>query len=400
MNTEAAAKPRYGSSRVASIDAARGAAMLFVCLAHFANAYHFVSGADDTGGYIVMIGLIASPTFVTVSGLVAGFLAVTRSSSFAALRRKLFDRGLFLLVVGHAILALSGIVTGRGFSAAYRVGYITDVIGFAVMFGPALVTSLQARSRLLLAMSVFALSWAAVFLWIPTDGLPALAKHYLIGAPNPADWTRGDFPLIPWFAVYLAGTVLGERLGKHYLGKTSPAGHRFLATIGIGSISFAVAIKVGLTALKLSFPSFAQSHPNLLFVLSPYQKFPPGLVYVTFFGGAGMLLVAAILEAGRRRVLPLLLNQLRQIGLASLFVYVLQYYLYVVVLRGLRLPYSPFWPVLFLVSIAILAAAAAGWNAIEGNRFLTVGIGALLKRIERSKSTVLTQEIRLDASIS
>src|SRR5205814_9108063 len=176
VNTEAAAKPRYGSSRVASIDAARGAAMLFVCLAHFANAYHFVSGADDTGGYIVMIGLIASPTFVTVSGLVAGFLAVTRSSSFAALRRKLFDRGLFLLVVGHAILALSGIVTGRGFSAAYRVGYITDVIGFAVMLGPALVASLQARSRLLLAMSVFALSLAAVFLWIPTDGLPALAK--------------------------------------------------------------------------------------------------------------------------------------------------------------------------------------------------------------------------------
>ena len=70
-----ARKSTYGSSRVASIDSARGAAMLFVCLAHFANAYQFVSGADASGMYLVLIGMVASPTFVIVSGFVAGFLS-------------------------------------------------------------------------------------------------------------------------------------------------------------------------------------------------------------------------------------------------------------------------------------------------------------------------------------
>jgi uncharacterized membrane protein len=105
----------YGSSRVASIDAARGSAMLFVCLAHFTNVYFFLNGKEDIGIYLVLIGMVASPTFVTVSGLVAGFLAVTRQSSFTRLRLKLIDRGFFLLLVGHLVLSLSGVATGTGF---------------------------------------------------------------------------------------------------------------------------------------------------------------------------------------------------------------------------------------------------------------------------------------------
>src|SRR5437763_5821461 len=129
--TNASPQKRYGAGRVASIDAARGAAMFFVCLAHFANSYQIISGASEAGGYLVIVGMVASPTFVTMSGLVAGFLFVTRGSSFTALRYKLIDRGLFLMVVGHAILALSSLLTGHNFGHALRVGYITDVIGFA-----------------------------------------------------------------------------------------------------------------------------------------------------------------------------------------------------------------------------------------------------------------------------
>src|SRR5437899_12729419 len=102
------ANQRYASRRVASIDAARGTAMLFVCLAHFTNSYFFPIGQENIGRNLVAIGMVASPTFVTVSGLVAGFLAVTRRNSFADLRRKLIDRGLFLLVVGHLLLPFAG----------------------------------------------------------------------------------------------------------------------------------------------------------------------------------------------------------------------------------------------------------------------------------------------------
>lgn len=54
-------KSDYRTSRVSSVDAARGAAMLFVCLAHFSNGYHFIAGATELGAYLVAIGMIASP---------------------------------------------------------------------------------------------------------------------------------------------------------------------------------------------------------------------------------------------------------------------------------------------------------------------------------------------------
>jgi hypothetical protein len=354
--------------------------MIFVCLAHFTNNYHFVSGQDASGSNLVAIGMIASPTFVTVSGLVAGFLSVTRSGSFRNLQVKLFDRGLFLLLVGHAVLALSGFATGRGFASAYRIGYITDAIGFAVVLGPWLIGALKPRSRLALAAVVFALDWCAVLLWSPGPGLPAMAKHYLVGTVNPKDWATpmGAFALIPWFCVYIAGTVIGERVGKHYFAKTERQGHLLLVKIGLGSVGVGLAVKACLVILSRVSSGFAETHPILLNVLSFYQKFPPGPMYFLFFGGAGMLLVAAVLESGRLRLQPFLLNQLRQIGLASLFVYVLQFYLYVVALKSLHLPYTPYWPLLFLFSLVLLAFAANAWNSIEGNRFLTVGIGPLV----------------------
>ena len=391
---------QHESSRIASIDSARGAAMLFVCLAHFANAYFFVSGADAMGMYLVIVGFIASPTFVTVSGLVAGFLAVTRSGSFTQLRHKLIDRGLFLLIVGHVVLAFSGALAGRGFAHAYTVGYITDVVGFAVVVGPWLVTVLKPKPRLLLAAAVFATSWLAVFFWDPSGSLAVAAKQYLIGISHLEDSTRGDFPVLPWFAVYLTGTVIGERLGEFYRANRPQVGHLMLAKLGAAALTLGVAAKVALHAIRVTWPTLEHAHPLLMFSVSSYQKFPPGPVYLVLFGGAGMLMVAGILEAGRRGIQPFLLNQLRQIGLASLFVYILQFYVYVVLVRSLRFPYSPFWPFLFLLSIVFLARAAAVWNAKDGNRFLTVGAGALFARAERRKQLALKKQIRLDASVS
>ena len=392
---------KWGSptARVASIDSARGAAMLFVCLAHFTNTYFFLNGHDEAGAYLVSIGMIASPTFVTVSGLVAGFLAITRKKSFTSLQRKLFDRGLFLLLVGHVILALSGVLTGRGFLTAYKVGYITDAIGFAVLLGPWLVTALQPGSRIILAAVVFALNWVAVLFWNPVGSAASLIKHYWVGHLNLADWgsTAGDFALIPWFAVYLVGTTIGERVGRHYLAKNEHLGHLLLVKIGAVCIGLALGVKFVLVALRQTVPLFAQAHPDLLNFLSFYQKFPPGPMYLLFFTGAGMLLVAAVLEAGRRGIQPFLLGQLRQIGLASLFVYVIQYYVYAVALRALHLPYSQFWPILFALSIVLLAIAAKLWNSVDGNRFLTVGVGPILDWSARRKNDRHASRIAADA---
>jgi hypothetical protein len=111
-----------------------------------------------------------------------------------------------------------------------------------------------------------------------------------------------------------------------------------------------------------------------------------------------MLLVAGILEMARRGLQPFLLNQLRQLGLASLFIYVLQFYLYAVVLRSLHLPYSPLWPLLFLASVALLALAARLWNRHEGNRFLTVGLGAYLAYRAKRRKDELTRSALVEAA--
>jgi len=395
VSTPTASNRPYGSSRVASIDAARGSAMLFVCLAHFTNSYFFLNGWKDIGSKLVAIVMLASPTFVTFSGLVAVFLAVTRRSSFVHLRRKLIDRGLFLLLIGHLILSLSGTLTGVGFSHAYRIEYITDAIGFAILIGPWLVVILRPRARLLLAATIFVLNWGAILFWTPGDGISTFAKQYLVGVVNPGRWgdTAGGFAVIPWFVVYLVGTAIGERVGAYYVAKNETSAHLLLAKIGVISVVSTLCIKIALVFAVRSAPGFVATYPTLTHLLSFYQKFPPAPDYLFFFGGAGMLLVAGVLEAGRRGMQPFLLNQLRQIGLASFFVYIVQFYVYVVVLRSLRLPYTPFWPLIFLFSIALLSALASVWNVRGGNRFLTVGVGALLERLGHGRGRILEKPI-------
>jgi len=369
--------------------------MLFVCLAHFTNSYFFLNGHEQIGNHLIAIGMLASPTFVTVSGLLAGFLAVTRSRTFPDFRRKLIDRGLFLLLAGHLILAVSG----AGFVHSYRIEYITDAIGFAILLGPWLVTALAGKYRLLLAAAIFALDWWAILFWQPGAGFAALVKQYLVGAVGGAGWedTAGGFALLPWFAVYIVGTVIGERVGSYYAAKKPGAAHEFLAKVGTVSVLCAIAARIATAFLTQSAPLFAGAHPNIEHLLSPYQKFPPGPTYLSFFGGAGMLMVAAVLEAGHRGIAPWLMKQLRQLGQASFFVYVVQFYVYGVTLHALRLPYTPLWPLIFLFTVALLVLVATPWNWKEGNRFLTIGMGAVFARSDRRKRHRHERPIAIDA---
>lgn len=366
--------------------------MLFVCLSHFAGTYLYQTGAIGIAANLAVVGMIASPTFVTVSGLVAGFLSVTNVRDFPHLRRKLIDRGVFLIIVGHLVLSFTDLPTGAGFPHAYRIGFITDALGIAVIIGPWFVTKLRATQRVEIALTLFALNWVAVLMWNPNGPALNLVKHYLIGVINPAE--RGlpfpVYPVVPWFCVYLVGTVLGQAVGRTYLRNDRAAGNRLLLRVGWIAFLSATAVRIATLVIRRDFPAIAPAHANLLRFLSAYQKFPPGPVYLIFYGGAGILLVAGVLELERHGAMSSLVEELRQLGQASLFVYVLQFYLFAVVLRELRLPYTPFWPLLFILSIVMLARAAAWWNSRAGNRYLTVGITRLLERNARKHVKVLS----------
>ena len=388
-------------SRLASIDAARGAAMMFVCLSHFANYYPFAAvGAWEVGAYLYAIGMIASPTFVTVSGMMAGFMSVARPRSFEHFRRKLIDRGVFLLLIGHAVLALTVVLAGKSFAFGYSIEYITDAIALAVIFGPTLVRRITQRTRAAIAILIFAVDWVAVLFWSPSAASATLAKHYLVGLLSP-DQQGVPFPAfaaVPWFAVYLMGTVIGEKVGEFYRRENRFEGHLILARVGLVGFLVGIATKVGLITVKHQVPGFAQAHPHLMPLLSSYEKYPPGPVYLCFYAGAGLLLVAGVMEAGRRGVMRFLFDQLSQVGQASLFSFVIQAPLYSVILPRLGLDYTHLWPLQFLLSLVVLVIAARLWNSIEGNRFLTVGIGPYLDHRDAKRQENFRRRVRVDAA--
>ncbi len=355
--------------------------MLFVFLSHFTGGYSWTADSREFASYLGAVSMIASPTFVIVSGMVVGFLAATRPREFSALRVKLVDRGLFLLLFGHLILSLTLAPARGGFVHAYRASFITDAIAVAILVGPWLVSAASALARIALSAFVFLLGWWAILAWHPVG--PALvAKTYFVGLTS----TSGElgafpvFPIIPWFAVYVLGTVVGEHLGKMYTAGDRVGAHQFLAKIGAGCFASAAMIHAGAMVLRRVPGASIQWDSNLLTLTSIYGKFPPGIVYLGFFGGAGILMLTTIFEIDRREKFPAAVEALRKIGRASLFVFTIQYGLYRSILPRLGLPYTPLWPVLFLVTVILLAKLAAVWDKHHGNRFLTVGITSHWRR--------------------
>ncbi len=368
----------HKSQRFGSIDAVRGAAILFVFLSHFTGTFTWSAGSAEISGFLRTISMIASPTFVTVSGMVAGFLFVTRPEKFGDLRNKLIDRGVFLLVIGHLALVLTQGGRVANFGHAYRTSYITDAIAIAIIIGPTLVGSLPGFTRVGLAASVFIIDWMLIKSWHPTAS-GEIVKMYFVGMTGPSELSAfAVFPVLPWLAVYLVGTAIGEQVGEMYERGQAKASHYLVGRIGLGSFLVGAAIHGAGIALRHAPTATNQWDVSSLTLLSIYGKFPPGIVYLAFFGGAGLVMLAAIFEFDRRVKSSFILDEVRRLGRSSLFIFIVQYALYRTLLPKLGLPYTPLWPVIFLVSVAALAQLAVVWDRNSANRFLTVGLASLL----------------------
>jgi len=66
--------------------------MLFVCMAHFAYSYLFIAGAGVAGADLASVGMVASPTFVAVSGMVNYVVTDLKTETRVAPLRFLFGR--------------------------------------------------------------------------------------------------------------------------------------------------------------------------------------------------------------------------------------------------------------------------------------------------------------------
>ncbi len=350
--------------------------MLFVCTSHFGWAYFGrMPEHESAGALLERMALIASPTFVTISGLLLGFLTRARPADTAALRTKLFDRGLFMLTFGHLLITFAHVPVAGGLGTAFEWGFITDVIAVGLLVGPFLIDRVSPGRRLALAGGSYVLAWIVVATWHPESAVLARAKEYLVG---PSHFLDGNprlvfecFPLIPWLAVYVAATVLGE-----YLGRRTAAGRGAeiiptLVRVAVGCLLGVLVIKGGPLVLKAT---GLASTSVLVWTLGwPFQKQPPSPAYLGVYAGLGLLLLCALLAVDARSSLRRWLTIPASLGRASLAVFIAQYFLYFTVLVLWNPGYSPLWPLLLLASLVVVVGIGLLWARFGSNDVFSVG---------------------------
>lgn len=352
--------------RVRAIDAARGLAMVFVCLSHFGLEYFRRLDEPAIASALYIIGMIGSPTFMLISGVMLGLLYETRRERFQHYRMLLADRALFMLTVGHLLIMVASAPRLESLSETLRRGFITDALAVALLLGPTLVAHVSRRVRALFALILFAGAWILAIRWAPVNAFDAVLRYLLVGAyPNELPH---NFPLLPWLAVYLGASVLGQWIGEQLATGRQRKVERTLLAWGGAAMTLVVLYKVCQWTLALP------SSPLLAVLASPWRKLPPSPAYLLLYGGLALVLVAGTLAVERRKLMQPLFNWATLLGRASFFVFILQFYVYYVLLLSLNLPYTPFWPLVFVASLVGITVLAKVWDDGANNRYLTVGL--------------------------
>jgi len=351
------------SGRFQFIDVARGSAMFFVLLSHFAFTYF--PRHDASRSLLTVIGMVASPTFVIINGMMVGFLYRMRPNDFERHRIFFTDRGLFLLTIGHLMILVSHV------SYAVRFISITDAVGVCLLTVPWLVTVLRVRQLLMLGAATFFLSTLGSVLWEPTGHYAMVMKVALVGAYQDSGDFRYAFAILPWFSFNIAASALGVQLGRHCLRGDDAGMERLLLKTAVAGVVIAAILNGTYHALT-HFGFATGLHRWGLH--SPFQKWPPSLIYFLFYGGVGVLLILGCLRAAANSKSHPVLSALTNLGQVAFILFVVQYSVYFEILPRVR-GYLPvgWWPLYFALSIPLVIAPGLIWHRAGGNRFLTVG---------------------------
>jgi hypothetical protein len=354
--------------------------MLFSCLAHFAWWLHATyPGLSST---LSAVGMIATPAFLMVSGAMVGLLCAAPTRAGRDLRSQLFNRGLFLLTVGHFLISLSEAHSNGGLWTTLTGVSVVDEIGLSTLIAAFLVRHLAdpvvCRRVAFLAAASLLVDWMANLLWDPGASQAVALKNILIGG-NPVALHVGRYtgPTLQYMALYALGLPLGHMISGYYNGSISLARiARRIALMGASLIAFCCLLLTARYALDHVSLFRALPLAGLDLTLKVTTKTPPSPAYVIFYCGMGLLLMASAFWIAQRKN-PLgdaAVQWLATIGRASLFVFVLQYFLYWTLPDLLGIEPNALSFVLFAGNILLMHRAALLWTRLHGNRHLTFGI--------------------------
>jgi uncharacterized membrane protein len=371
------------SRRLDGVDAARGVAMVLVCLSHFMSVY-FSTPPAGLLGRIGSLTLVASPTFIALSGIMMGMLTTAGGERSRVLRAKLADRAVFLLVIGHAVLMVARMSPIHLVQPLRWFGptFITDAIAVSILVALWLVPRASMRTRMGVGVAALAFAWSVVIAWHPLSVVDVGLKEILFGSLSyqyfPYSW-----PLVPWAGVYLICTALGEILGAQLREGKQKEAEQILLMTAASAFALALAWRVVGWRVHLMNPVQTRgSQPHQFFEW--VSKWPPSPAYLLFFGGPGLGLLWLMLVCARRRWAKGALIVAARVGRCSLMVFVAQTFLYYKVVPMVHLAYTPWWPALFTVTLLPLYVLAWEWDKHQLNRILTVGLSHRLRRIEMS----------------
>jgi uncharacterized membrane protein len=366
-----------GSARLQGIDAARGIAMILVCVSHVRG--YLAESAPQLEFVLTSISRLATPTFLLLSGFVAAYVL---ASGRPQVRITLFDRGLFVLLIGHFLLNLEDL---RHIGATeWIVGRvtITDAIGICLMSA---VVLYRARAAVLgtLGVSLALVSWPVA---MTLEVESTLGRHIATALFNLDSEASAfiDAAIVPYLGVFLIGMALSKRsseeLGNGRLDRIARrlAIYGFVAVglVLLGVLSWFAFKSAGLT------PTDPATERFVRLALDPRSKLPPSPGYLLFYGGGGLMITTLCLLQRPRLLMSPIVNWASTIGRASLMCFVVQDWLLrvlPVILRFENVTSIAFWTVYFCCAVLAIHWLATRWDSMRGNRFLTLGLRSLAR---------------------
>jgi hypothetical protein len=381
------------SRRIVELDATRGAAMLFVCISH---SWAYVGEQHELFAQrLIETGMVATPTFLLLSGIVCGYLANADDASDKVFRWRLFDRGLFLLVVAHAVLGLIYSLWMGIVPALTGSFYITDAVAVGLITAAIVVRRSRPKTLAVAGTILFLLAMILANIDPVDDAIGRFPARLLFGVFDPGDNDEGYIvPLVAYLGIFLIGCACGVRYAhERRLGTTTT--RLALACIGFGCACMGAALVMKYTWLWLKPSIDAEWQPLIYRLTEPRQKLPPGAGYVLWYGGAGAAVMGLLGLASNAAVGRHIVAVLAVVGRASLVVFIAQYFLFYVPTKTFHLG-AGHWSVIFPTALVILWTIAWIWDHYDGNRFLTLGlrrIGAA-KREDRKREPVPVLDTR------
>lgn len=373
--------------RIAAVDAARGCAMLLVCLSHIKQ--HFVESAPGLYTALLMTTRVATPTFLLLSGFVIGHLL--RGNARGNVTWSLLDRGLFLVLVVHFLLGVYELDNLAFAEWVFGKVMITDVIGVALCVA-VLIRGASTAALFAAGFALCLLSWViSMTLVVESDAMRTLGAllFHLHSAPN----RLIDVALLPYLGLFLLGMGLSSYCREALLNGENGRLARRLGSIGLIAIGVVLA---GILAWHFGKNELPQGwrDPHIVSLLRatlhPGSKAPPSPAYLLFYAGSGLLMTAMLFH-GRPRWLASIADKTAVIGKASLLCFIAQDWLLYLVPQALgfdHLTSVPFWLAYLALCVVALFYLSKQWIRLDGNRFFTIGLKRIVQRRRAAEQAI------------